>query len=166
MTHLNPTLALIQTLCLLLVIGCSSHVEVAKDDAGGAGGDTSATGGMTATGGSTGTCDTSHPECVAVNPFGSTGGMTATGGNSSNSGGTGGTLHRELCGIAIMNGCINGVITAEYGDMCRPLTVVCDNGCSVHPNVVEAYAGDDSRLVTQYIQAALCEPTADAGNGS
>jgi len=107
MTHLNPTLPLIQTLSLLLAVGCASRVEVAKGDTGGAGavgGSTSATGGTAASGGSTGTCDTGHPGCVAVNPSGGTGGMTATGGYDTGIGGgfhaaggyntaTGGSFH-------------------------------------------------------------------------
>lgn len=77
MTHLHPNLPLIQTLCLLLAVGCSARVEIAKDDTGGAG---TVGGGTAATGGSTGTCDTGRPGCVAVNPFATSGGITATGG--------------------------------------------------------------------------------------
>jgi hypothetical protein len=58
MTHLIPTRSLTQTLCLLITVGCSSRIDVAKGSAGGntgLGGSTSVAGGDTGIGGAGGT---------------------------------------------------------------------------------------------------------------
>ena len=88
MTHLIPTRSLAQTLCLLLAVGCSSRIDVAKDNTGGkagVGGGTSATGGSAATGGSdfTGTGGSLGTDGGAL----TTGGKEPTGG--ANTGGYG-----------------------------------------------------------------------------
>jgi len=89
------------------------------------------------------------------------GGITAGGAPSGGMGATGGSMRRELCGVAVLDRCSNGIIHAEYGNLCLALTVTCETGCSSQPATVQLPAVIDAQSATSSIQAALCEQ----GNG-
>jgi hypothetical protein len=140
---------------LTLALGCGGSTDESIGAAGNQGG--AATSGASPVGGA--------PNGVAS--ITGIGGAHITGSGGASVTGSGGAIHLELCGIALMGGCSNGVLTAQFGTMCAPLIVKCDNGCSAHPTTVQQYFGGDPQIATQYIQAALCEPPtpeADAGS--